>query len=62
MITPRSLARRARGALRYAGGRDAPDVGATPRELVWSRDTARLWRYESDAVTSSPPVLVVHSL
>jgi polyhydroxyalkanoate synthase len=62
VITPRSLARRARGALRYAGGRDAPDVGATPRELVWSRDTARLWRYESNAVTSGPPVLVVHSL
>jgi polyhydroxyalkanoate synthase len=62
VITPRSLARRARGGLRYAGGRDAPEVGATPRELVWSRDTARLWRYRNGAVTSGPPVLVVHSL
>jgi polyhydroxyalkanoate synthase len=62
VITPASLSRRARGALRYAGGRDAPEVGATPRELVWTRDTAQLWRYRNDAVTCGPPVLVVHSL
>jgi polyhydroxyalkanoate synthase subunit PhaC len=62
VITPASLGRRARGALRYAGGRDAPEVGATPRELVWTRDTAQLWRYRNDAVTCGPPVLVVHSL
>jgi polyhydroxyalkanoate synthase len=62
MITPASVARRARGALRYAAGRDAPEVGPTPRELVWERDTARLWRYRNDAITCAPPVLIVHSL
>ncbi|MEA2281133.1 MAG: poly[(R)-3-hydroxyalkanoate] polymerase subunit PhaC, partial [Solirubrobacteraceae bacterium] len=61
-MTPASLARRARGALRYAGGRGAPEVGSTPRERVWSRDTARLWRYRNDAVEIRPPVLIVHSL
>jgi polyhydroxyalkanoate synthase len=59
---PRSLSRRARGALRYAAGRDMPDVGPTPRELIWSRDTAQLWRYRGGEVTCSPPVLIVHSL
>ncbi|MEQ8716342.1 MAG: alpha/beta fold hydrolase [Acidimicrobiales bacterium] len=37
-------------------------MGVTPRELVWSRETASLWRYRSDSRRVGPPLVIVHSL
>ncbi len=52
---------RARNGLRYVTS-DA-NVGATPKDVVWRRDKAELWRYRSDVpIRHDPPVLIVHSL
>ncbi len=53
---------RARNGVKYVTGVDRPKVGRTPKEVVWRRDKAELWRYRSDAVTAGTPVLVVMSL
>lgn len=57
----RNLAR-ARNGIRYAAGIGKPEVGRTPKDVVWRRDRAELWRYRSDAVTARTPVLIVMSL
>jgi polyhydroxyalkanoate synthase len=57
----RALAR-GRNGLRYAAGTSRPKVGQTPKETVWRRHKAQLWRYRSDDVRYRPPVLIVHSL
>jgi len=52
---------RARNGLRYATTR--ANVGATPKDVIWRRDRAELWRYRSDEpIRYRPPVLIVHSL
>ena len=39
------------------------NVGATPRDVVWRRDRAELWRYRSATpIRYQPPVVIVHSL
>ncbi len=53
---------RARNGLKYVGGVDRPKVGRTPKDTVWRRDKAQLWRYRSDIVTTQTPVLIVMSL
>ncbi len=53
---------RARNGLKYVGGVDRPKVGRTPKDTVWRRDKAQLWRYRSDHVTTATPVLIVMSL
>jgi polyhydroxyalkanoate synthase len=53
---------RARNGLKYVGGVDRPKVGRTPKDVVWRRDKAELWRYRSDRVTTTTPVLIVMSL
>ncbi len=53
---------RARNGLRYVRGSSKPKVGATPKETVWRRDKAQLWRYQGGRVRYGPPVLIVHSL
>ena len=53
---------RARNGVKYVTGIDRPKVGTTPKDTVWSRDKAQLWRYRSDAVTTGTPVLIVMSL
>src|SRR5205809_691387 len=58
----RRAIRRGRNGLRYAAGTDRPKVGLTPKDVVWKRDKAELWRYRSEAVQYAPPVVVVHSL
>jgi polyhydroxyalkanoate synthase len=57
----RALAR-GRNGLRYAAGTSRPKVGQTPKDIVWRRHKAQLWRYRSDDVRYRPPVLIVHSL
>jgi polyhydroxyalkanoate synthase len=39
-----------------------PNVGATPKDVVWQRDRAELWRYHGGPIRYDPPVLIVHSL
>jgi polyhydroxyalkanoate synthase len=59
---------RARNGVKYVTGIDRPKVGMTPKQTVWRRDKAQLWRYdvaegEADApLTDATPVLIVMSL
>ena len=54
--------RRGRNGLRYAAGSTRPKIGPTPKDVVWKRDKAEVWRYRSDKRAYQPPVLIVHSL
>src|SRR5450759_745411 len=36
---------RARNLIKYVGGLDRPQVGQSPKDVVWSRDKAELWHY-----------------
>ena len=53
---------RARNGVRYVRGTHRPKVGATPKEVVWRRGKAELWRYRNGTVRYGPPVVIVHSL
>jgi polyhydroxyalkanoate synthase len=53
---------RGRNGLRYAAGTSRPKVGRTPKDVVWRRHKAELWRYRSDKRSYRPPVVIVHSL
>ncbi len=53
---------RARNGVRYVRGSYRDKVGGTPKEVVWRRDKAELWRYRNGPVRYGPPVLIVHSL
>src|SRR6476620_5586041 len=53
---------RARNGVRYVRGTHAPTLGATPKEVVWTRGKAELWRYRNGPITHGPPVVIVHSL
>jgi polyhydroxyalkanoate synthase len=53
---------RARNGLRYVRGTHRPNVGATPKDVVWRRGKAELWRYRGPGVRYGPPVVIVHSL
>jgi polyhydroxyalkanoate synthase subunit PhaC len=55
-------ARRWRNGLAHLAGLDEPVVARTPRDLVWQRETARLWRYRSEDRSVGVPLLLVHSL
>ena len=53
---------RARNGVRYVRGTISPTIGATPKEVVWRRGKAEVWRYHNGTVRYGPPVLFVHSL
>ncbi len=53
---------RARNGVRYVRGTGRPNVGATPKEVIWRRGKAEVWRYDNGTVRYGPPVLIVHSL
>ena len=53
---------RIRNGLGYYAGLHRPPLAPTPRDLVWRRDTAQLWRYRSTRRRVTPPVVIVHSL
>src|SRR3954464_7387247 len=55
---------RARNGLAYLAGTNRPEMGRTPKDVVWRRDKAELWRYrrEDAPVSIAPPILIVHSL
>jgi polyhydroxyalkanoate synthase len=55
---------RARNGVAYLAGKNRPPIAQTPKDTVWRRDKAQLWRYRSpDGVAAryTPPVLIVHS-
>jgi polyhydroxyalkanoate synthase subunit PhaC len=52
--------RRARNGIRYVTSK--ANVGATPKDVVWRRGRAELWRYQGGPIRYSPPVVIVHSL
>jgi polyhydroxyalkanoate synthase len=53
---------RARNGVKYFAGTGRPQVGQTPKDVVWKRDKVELWRYRSDRRRWRPPVFIVHSL
>jgi polyhydroxyalkanoate synthase len=53
---------RFRNGLTYYAGLERPAVAQSPRDLIWRRDTARVWRYRSEHREVTTPVLIVHSL
>src|SRR6478672_5804538 len=55
-------ATRARAGLAYLRGAKEPRIGATPKDLVWQRGKAELWRYRQDAVRHRPPLLLFMGL
>jgi polyhydroxyalkanoate synthase len=53
---------RARHALKHLAGVGRPELGCSPKTLVWERDKVRLYRFDSDRRRLRPPVLLVMSL
>ena len=53
---------RARNGLRYVRGTHRPRLGATPKDVVWQRDKAQLWRYRGGLVRFEQPLVIVTSL
>ena len=53
---------RARNGLRYVRGSNRPRLGTTPKEVVWQRDKAQLWRYRGGPIRFAQPLLIVTSL
>jgi polyhydroxyalkanoate synthase subunit PhaC len=54
---------RARNGLRYVRGTHRPRLGVTPKDVVWRRDKAQLWRYRRDTpARHRQPLLIVTSL
>jgi polyhydroxyalkanoate synthase len=58
----RRAVRRGRNGLRYAAGTNPAPVDRTPKDLIWQRDNARLWRYRNDSIEYRQPLLIVFSL
>jgi polyhydroxyalkanoate synthase len=53
---------RVRNGIRLAARITPPGVGQTPKEIVWRKGRSELWRYRSDQIRVSPPLLIVYSL
>jgi polyhydroxyalkanoate synthase len=53
---------RARNGLRYVRGSNRPKLGTTPKDIVWQRDKAQLWRYRGGPARFAQPLLIVTSL
>jgi poly[(R)-3-hydroxyalkanoate] polymerase subunit PhaC len=53
---------RARNGIRYARGSNRPRLGTSPKDVVWRRDKAQLWRYRGGPVRFEQPLLIVTSL
>jgi len=53
---------RTRNGVKYLAGIGRPQVGQTPKDVIWKRDKAELWRYRSDRRRWRPPVFIIYSL
>ncbi len=54
----RTRVRALNGIKIVAGVNPPPRIGTTPKELVWSRGKARVWRYRSDNIRFREPVVL----
>ena len=52
----------ARNGIRVVAGNAGPKVGASPKDVVWRRGRAQLWRYRGGDVRYAQPILIVFSL
>ncbi len=55
-------AARARNGIKLVAGRTPANVGRSPKDVVWEHGRTTLYRYRSDDVRISPPLLLVFSL
>ncbi len=53
---------RTKNGIRFLAGSTGPKVGASPKDVVWRRGRAELWRYRGGAVRCAQPILIVFSL
>jgi polyhydroxyalkanoate synthase subunit PhaC len=54
---------RARNGLRHVRGTHRPKLGVTPKDVIWQRDKAQLWRYRRDTPPRyAQPLVLVTSL
>ena len=53
---------RTRNGIRLVAGSSGPRVGASPKDVVWRRGRAELWRYHGGAVRYAQPILIIFSL
>ena len=53
---------RTRNGLKHLAGIGRPEVGCSPKDVVWQRDKVRLYRYQSTQRRIRPPLLLVMSL
>jgi len=53
---------RTRNGIRYVRGTHRPTLGVTPKDVIWRRDKAQLWRYRNGAVRFREPLVIVTSL
>jgi polyhydroxyalkanoate synthase len=53
---------RSRNGLKLLSGVGRPQVGSSPKHVVWKSGKVELWRYRSRSRTLRPPLLLVHSL
>ena len=53
---------RTRNGIRLVAGSSGPKIGASPKDVVWRRGRAELWRYHGGAVRYAQPILIVFSL
>jgi polyhydroxyalkanoate synthase subunit PhaC len=59
--TGRSLFR-ARNGIKYVAGIDRPAVGLSPKQAIWTREKATLFRYDSDQRAGRRPLVIVFSI
>ncbi len=48
--------------IRYATGLGRPAVGGTPKDVVWAREKAQMWRFRSTRRKRRRPVVIVFSI
>jgi poly[(R)-3-hydroxyalkanoate] polymerase subunit PhaC len=53
---------RTRNGIRLVAGTRGPRIGATPKDVIWRRGRAELWRYHGGTVRYAQPILIVFSL
>src|SRR5438067_2503853 len=53
---------RAKNGIKYVAGIGRPQVGVSPKDLIWTRETTRLHRYHGSAPAGRRPVVIVWSL
>ena len=53
---------RTRNGVKYLAGIGRPQVGQTPKDVIWKRGKVELWRYRSDRRRWQPPVFIIYSL